>query len=237
MLDAEERARFLDGAGRPRHPDELPWELLYRIEPDLYDRLVAGERLHEGILEWLPGPVRPRPRGRRRHRPADPRPGGALRSGWWRSSPPPGFGASSSGAWRGAAPTNVTVVPRLLRRAAHRPRPATTWWSAAPPSPSARSTTPTRCLAAMESRCAPGGLLVVDLARRRRLAARPRLRARRVRGPDAGRVRARSRRPSPWRGSSTRSAATRWPRAGSRFVDFTTLGMTAPRDLCWKRRA
>ena len=54
VLDDDERRRFLDGAGRPRHPEELPWELLYRVEPDLYARLVAGERLHEGILEWLP---------------------------------------------------------------------------------------------------------------------------------------------------------------------------------------
>jgi len=54
VFDADERARLLDESGHARHPDELPWELLYRIEPELYDRLVAGERLHEGILQWLP---------------------------------------------------------------------------------------------------------------------------------------------------------------------------------------
>ena len=32
----------------------LAWELLYRIEPELYGRLIAGERLHPGILGWLP---------------------------------------------------------------------------------------------------------------------------------------------------------------------------------------
>jgi SAM-dependent methyltransferase len=35
----------------------LAWELLYRAEPELYDRLVAGERLHPGILAWLPRDV------------------------------------------------------------------------------------------------------------------------------------------------------------------------------------
>lgn len=34
--------------------NEVAWELLYRIEPDLYGRLIAGERLHPAILEWLP---------------------------------------------------------------------------------------------------------------------------------------------------------------------------------------
>jgi SAM-dependent methyltransferase len=32
----------------------LGWELLYRIEPELYERLIAGEPLHPGILDWLP---------------------------------------------------------------------------------------------------------------------------------------------------------------------------------------
>ena len=32
----------------------LAWELLYRVEPELYERLTAGERLHPGILDWLP---------------------------------------------------------------------------------------------------------------------------------------------------------------------------------------
>jgi SAM-dependent methyltransferase len=32
----------------------LAWELLYRVEPELYERLVAGERIHPGILAWLP---------------------------------------------------------------------------------------------------------------------------------------------------------------------------------------
>jgi SAM-dependent methyltransferase len=30
------------------------WELLYALDADLYDRLVAGEQLHPGIVAWLP---------------------------------------------------------------------------------------------------------------------------------------------------------------------------------------
>lgn len=33
---------------------EVAWELLYRMEPELYARLTAGERLHPGILAWIP---------------------------------------------------------------------------------------------------------------------------------------------------------------------------------------
>jgi SAM-dependent methyltransferase len=55
VLDREERRRFLGrGGGDPQTNPDLAWELLYRLEPVLYDRLVRGERLHPGILEWLP---------------------------------------------------------------------------------------------------------------------------------------------------------------------------------------
>jgi SAM-dependent methyltransferase len=53
----EERERFLgplDGAPWESVGPAVGWELLYRREPELYDRLVAGERLHPGILAWLP---------------------------------------------------------------------------------------------------------------------------------------------------------------------------------------
>jgi SAM-dependent methyltransferase len=50
-----ERARFLAGGTRaPRIDRSLAFELLYRLEPELYDRLVAAERIHPGVLEWLP---------------------------------------------------------------------------------------------------------------------------------------------------------------------------------------
>ena len=40
--------------GDPQADISLAWELLYRLEPDLYDRLSTAERLHPGILGWLP---------------------------------------------------------------------------------------------------------------------------------------------------------------------------------------
>ena len=55
VFSAEESRRFLAGTiADPQHNPSLAWELLYRLEPDLYDRLVAAEPLHPGILEWLP---------------------------------------------------------------------------------------------------------------------------------------------------------------------------------------
>ncbi|HEY7280597.1 MAG TPA: class I SAM-dependent methyltransferase [Actinomycetota bacterium] len=53
----EERDRFLrplEGAPWESVGPAVGWELLYRLEPELYDRLVAGERLHPGVLAWLP---------------------------------------------------------------------------------------------------------------------------------------------------------------------------------------
>src|SRR5712691_9413114 len=55
VFSAEECGRYLaDTIADPRRNPPLAWELLYRLEPDLYDRLVAVEHLHPGILEWLP---------------------------------------------------------------------------------------------------------------------------------------------------------------------------------------
>ncbi len=55
VFTAEEARRFIpDGDGDPRTDTVLAWELLYRLEPDLYDQLANAERLHPGILGWLP---------------------------------------------------------------------------------------------------------------------------------------------------------------------------------------
>jgi SAM-dependent methyltransferase len=55
VLSAEEARRFAPaGAGNPRADSALAWELLYRLEPELYDRLVQAERLHPAVLRWLP---------------------------------------------------------------------------------------------------------------------------------------------------------------------------------------
>ncbi len=58
VLTADEARRFVRlERGDPRTDITLAWELLYRLEPELYDRLVGAERLHPGVLEWLPDKV------------------------------------------------------------------------------------------------------------------------------------------------------------------------------------
>jgi SAM-dependent methyltransferase len=49
-----ERRRFLRGGEDPGSDRDLAWELLYRREPLLYDRLVSAERLHPELVAWLP---------------------------------------------------------------------------------------------------------------------------------------------------------------------------------------
>jgi len=58
VLTEDEARRFLaSGTGDPRTDVTLAWELLYRLEPELYDRLVSAERLHPGVIDWLPHDV------------------------------------------------------------------------------------------------------------------------------------------------------------------------------------
>jgi SAM-dependent methyltransferase len=55
VFTQDEARRFAPGGARdPRTDITLAWELLYRLEPDLYERLVSAERLHPGVLGWLP---------------------------------------------------------------------------------------------------------------------------------------------------------------------------------------
>ena len=55
VFTRDEASRFVPrGDGDPRNDVDLAWELLYRLEPELYDRLASAERLHPGILGWLP---------------------------------------------------------------------------------------------------------------------------------------------------------------------------------------
>ncbi len=55
MLTPDEASRFVPvGGGDPRTDVTLAWELLYRLEPELYDRLAAVEHLHPGVIGWLP---------------------------------------------------------------------------------------------------------------------------------------------------------------------------------------
>lgn len=55
VFSTAERARFLPG-GTSDAPinRSLAFELLYRLEPELWERLVAAERLHPAVIEWLP---------------------------------------------------------------------------------------------------------------------------------------------------------------------------------------
>ena len=58
VFTPEEAARFTPhGDGDPRADATLAWELLYRLEPELYDRLASAERLHPEVLAWLPRDV------------------------------------------------------------------------------------------------------------------------------------------------------------------------------------
>jgi SAM-dependent methyltransferase len=58
VLTDDEAKRFAPGeTADPRSDASLAWELLYRLEPELYERLADAERLHPGVLAWLPHDV------------------------------------------------------------------------------------------------------------------------------------------------------------------------------------
>jgi SAM-dependent methyltransferase len=58
VFTRDEASRFNPrGDGDPRSDIVLAWELLYRLEPELYDRLASVERLHPGVVDWLPRDV------------------------------------------------------------------------------------------------------------------------------------------------------------------------------------
>ena len=55
VFTRDEASRFVPpGDGDPEDDIALAWELLYRLEPELYDRLASAERLHPGVVSWLP---------------------------------------------------------------------------------------------------------------------------------------------------------------------------------------
>ena len=58
VFTCDEASRFVpQGKGDPHTDVVLAWELLYRLEPELYDRLAGAERLHPGVVDWLPRDV------------------------------------------------------------------------------------------------------------------------------------------------------------------------------------
>jgi SAM-dependent methyltransferase len=54
LTPRERRALQIADDADPQRDPAVAWELLYRLEPELYDRLVRAEPLHPGILNWLP---------------------------------------------------------------------------------------------------------------------------------------------------------------------------------------
>ena len=55
VFTRDEARRFApDGGCDPQADPTLAWELLYRLEPELYERMASAERLHPGIIDWLP---------------------------------------------------------------------------------------------------------------------------------------------------------------------------------------
>jgi SAM-dependent methyltransferase len=58
VFTRDEARRFVPrGDGDPQNNVVLAWELLYRLEPELYDRLARAERLHPEVVRWLPSEV------------------------------------------------------------------------------------------------------------------------------------------------------------------------------------
>jgi len=58
VFTPDEASRFSPHRpGDPRKDADLAWELLYRLEPELYDRLASAERLHPEVVNWLPRDV------------------------------------------------------------------------------------------------------------------------------------------------------------------------------------
>jgi SAM-dependent methyltransferase len=53
----DRRHLLIDDSADPQRDPSVAWELLYRLEPELYDRLVTAERLHPSVVRWLPDRV------------------------------------------------------------------------------------------------------------------------------------------------------------------------------------
>ncbi len=58
VFSSEERRHLgIGDDADPQNDAPMAWELLYRLEPDRYERLVSAEHLHPCIVHWLPAHV------------------------------------------------------------------------------------------------------------------------------------------------------------------------------------
>ncbi len=234
---AEERERFLgplDGAPWESVGPAVGWELLYRLEPALYDRLVAGERLHPGIMAWLPQRVVSAVE---------------VGAGTGRLTVELAPRCDHLVAVEPAAPMREVLAGRLRERGLEDRVDVVEGFFERLPVPdgeadlvvacSSFTTTPghgsSSGLGEMLRACRPGGLVVVVwaddpawlVARGFQHAVFPGEMA--VEFRDAGEAAELARIFAP--------AAVAWiERTGSRRVPYEILGTNPPRELCWRRR-
>jgi SAM-dependent methyltransferase len=233
IFDPDEQKRFLDSAGQPRDRAQVQWELLYRHEPRLFARLIAGERLHPGILEWLPEHLNRALEvgagtGRltlnlapRCHRLTAVEPAGPLRAILCERLVAAGYGdVEVVRGFFDSLPPHAGDCDLVILCSAF--------------APSAMAD-PDRCLAAIESRCAPGGLIVSVWPNDVAWWCARGFAYVRFEGPmsvEFGTV-----------DEALELARIFYPHAvaqiaadNSSAVDYEVLHINAPRDLCWKRR-
>lgn len=233
IFDREEREHFLDSAGQPRDRAQVQWELLYRHEPELFARLIAGEALHPGILDWLPDHV---------NRALE------VGAGTGRLTLDLAPRCDHLTAVEPAAPLREMLRERLVA-AGHRDVEVVRGFFDSLPSEAddcelvvlcsafvqSAMADPDHCLAAIENRCAPGGIIVSVWPNDVRWWCARGFAYVRFEGPmsvEFGTV-----------DEAVELARIFYPHAvaeivarNSSAVDYEVLRINAPRDLCWKRR-
>lgn len=54
MFTPDEHDRFVGDRTWEEIGPDVAWEILYRKEPELYERLIRGEHIHPDVIGWLP---------------------------------------------------------------------------------------------------------------------------------------------------------------------------------------